>query len=123
MRGPDGVVVVVIRYRDKMQLDRRCYRLSRHGVFVGEYKTPEELGKVINLAALARTTPSSLTAPRCRLCHRNGPPAGPLLPKARPSLTLPLRAVRPGSPQVPKGAPYPTTAPLWAEDLGGRGGL
>jgi hypothetical protein len=50
MRGPEGVVVDVIRYRDKMQQDRRCYRLTRHGVFIGEYKTPEELGKVVDLA-------------------------------------------------------------------------
>jgi hypothetical protein len=48
MRGPGDVVVDVIRYRDRLGYDRRCYRLSRHGVFVGEYKTPEELGKVIN---------------------------------------------------------------------------
>ena len=52
MRGPNGVVVDVIRYRDKMQQDRRVYRLTRHGVFVGEYKTPEELGKVVDLAEL-----------------------------------------------------------------------
>src|SRR5690242_14754505 len=53
MRGPNGVVVDVIRYRDKMQQDRRLYRLTQHGVFVGEYKTPEELGKVVDLAELA----------------------------------------------------------------------
>jgi hypothetical protein len=52
MRGPDGVVVDVIRYRDKMQQDRRCYRLTRHGVFIGEYKTPEDLGKVVDLGEL-----------------------------------------------------------------------
>jgi hypothetical protein len=51
MRAPGGVVDV-IRYRDKMQQDRRCYRLTRHGVFVGEYKTPEELGKMVDLAEL-----------------------------------------------------------------------
>jgi hypothetical protein len=39
MRGPEGVVVDVIRYRDKMQQDRRCYRVTRNGVFIGEYKT------------------------------------------------------------------------------------
>jgi hypothetical protein len=52
MRGPDGVVVDEIRYRDKMQQDRRVYRLQQHGVFVGEFKTPEELGKHVDLAAL-----------------------------------------------------------------------
>lgn len=35
-----------------MQQDRRVYRLTQHGVFVGEYKTPEELGKVIDLVEL-----------------------------------------------------------------------
>ena len=52
MRGPNGVVVDVIRYRDKMQQDRRVYRLTRHGTFVGEYKTPEDLGKAVDLAKL-----------------------------------------------------------------------
>jgi hypothetical protein len=52
MRGPNGAVVDVVRYRDKLGYDRRCYRLTRHGVFIGEYKTPEELGKVISLAEL-----------------------------------------------------------------------
>ena len=52
MRGPDGEVVDVIRYRDKLGYDRRCYRLSRHGAFIGEYKAPEELGKAVNLAEL-----------------------------------------------------------------------
>ena len=35
-----------------MQQDRRSNRLSRHGVFIGEFKTPEELGRVVNLAEL-----------------------------------------------------------------------
>ena len=52
MRGPNDVVVDVIRYRDKMQQDRRCYRLTQHGVFVGEYKTPDDLAEVIDLAEL-----------------------------------------------------------------------
>ena len=52
MRGPDGVVVDVIRYRDKMQQDRRVYRLTRHRVSAGEYKTPDELGNVVALAEL-----------------------------------------------------------------------
>jgi flagellar biosynthesis component FlhA len=45
MRGSEGVVVEEVRYRDKMQQDRRSYRLTRHGVFVGGYKTREELGR------------------------------------------------------------------------------
>jgi hypothetical protein len=52
MRGPNGVVVEVIRYVDKLGYDRKVYRLSRHRVFIGEYKTPEELGKVVDLAEL-----------------------------------------------------------------------
>jgi hypothetical protein len=45
-------VVDVIRYRDKLGHDRRCYRLIRPGVFIGEYKTPEELSKVVDLGTL-----------------------------------------------------------------------
>ena len=41
-----------IPYRDKMQQDRRVYRLTRHGVFVGEYKTPEDLAKHLDVAEL-----------------------------------------------------------------------
>jgi hypothetical protein len=52
MRGPNGVVVQIVTYVDKMQQTRRCYRLSQHGVLRGEYKSPEELGKVIDLAEL-----------------------------------------------------------------------
>jgi hypothetical protein len=52
VRGPNGVVVEVIRYVDKLGYDRKVYRLSRHRVFIGEYKTPEELGKVVDLAEL-----------------------------------------------------------------------
>jgi hypothetical protein len=52
MRGPNDVVVDVIRYHNKMQQDRRVYRMLQHGVFVGEFKTPEELGKVVDLATL-----------------------------------------------------------------------
>ena len=52
MTGPNGEVVDVIRYRDKLGYDRRCYRLTRHGVFIGEYKSPEELGRVVDLAIL-----------------------------------------------------------------------
>jgi hypothetical protein len=59
MQGPNGVVVDVIRYRDKMQYDRRVYRLKQHGVLVGEYKTPEELGKVIDLAELVEDEPEA----------------------------------------------------------------
>jgi hypothetical protein len=52
LRGPNGEVVEVIAYRDKLGYDRKVYRLSRHGVFIGEYKTPEELGGAVGLADL-----------------------------------------------------------------------
>jgi hypothetical protein len=39
MRGVSGEVVDVITYTDKTQQTRRVYRLTRHGRFVGEYKT------------------------------------------------------------------------------------
>ena len=57
MRGPKGEVVEVIRYRDKLGYDRRCYRLTRHGVFVGEYETSATLGKVVDLATLVEVRP------------------------------------------------------------------
>ena len=59
MRGPNGVVVDVIRYRDKMQQDRRVYRLTRHGAFIGEYKTPDELAKAVDLAELVEDAEAS----------------------------------------------------------------
>jgi hypothetical protein len=63
MRGPSGEVVDVIRYRDKLGYDRRCYRLTRHGVFVGEYETPELLGKVVDLAELVEEDAGQATTP------------------------------------------------------------
>ena len=52
MRGPNGIRVDVIRYTDRMGNDRKVYRVRRHGVLVGEYKTPDELAKVVDLAEL-----------------------------------------------------------------------
>jgi hypothetical protein len=68
MRGPNGVVDV-IRYRDKMQQTRRVYRLRQHGVFVGEYKTPDELGKVVDVAELVED-------------DQGQPATGPRMPRA-----------------------------------------
>jgi hypothetical protein len=61
MWRPNGVVVDVIRYRDKMRQDRRVYRVTEHGTFVGEYKTPEDLAKVVDLAELVEDEPSQPT--------------------------------------------------------------
>jgi len=52
MSGPNGEVVDLVRYTDKLGYDRRVYRLHRLGRFVGEYKTSEELGEVVDLAEL-----------------------------------------------------------------------
>ena len=42
----------MIRYRDKLGYDREVYRLQRHGVFIGEYRTPEELAGHVDVAEL-----------------------------------------------------------------------
>jgi hypothetical protein len=63
LRGPNGVVVEVIRYLDKLGYDRRVYRLSRHRVFIGEYTTPEELGKAVYLATLIEDKPGQPATP------------------------------------------------------------
>lgn len=52
LTGPGGVTVEQVTYTDKLGYLRRVLRLRRHGVFIGEYLTPEELGKVVNLAEL-----------------------------------------------------------------------
>ena len=59
MRGPSGEVVDVIAYRDKMQQDRRVYRLTVQGIFLGEFKTAAELGKHVDLATLVEDADGS----------------------------------------------------------------
>ena len=64
LRGPNGKVVDVIAYRDKIGYDRRVYRLHQHGRFIGEYKTPEDLGRMVDLAELVEEEPGhTATAP------------------------------------------------------------
>jgi hypothetical protein len=58
LRGPKGVVVDVIRYRDQMRQGRRVYRLTRHGAIVGEYKSSAELANVIVSPNSSKTTES-----------------------------------------------------------------
>ena len=45
--GYRRIVTLVMDWRPD-----RCYRLTRHGVFIGEYKTFDLLGKLIDLAEL-----------------------------------------------------------------------
>ena len=63
-------MVDVIRYSETHGYDRRVYRLHRHGKFIGEYKTPEELGKVVDLATLVEE--------EGRPDQPEAPPASPL---------------------------------------------
>ena len=63
LRGRSGEVVDLIAYTDTAGRDRRCYRLSRHGVFIGEYKTPEELGMVVDVAWLVEDDPGQAAIP------------------------------------------------------------
>lgn len=72
MRGQSGEVVDVIRYVNKLCYDRKVYRLSRHRVFIGEYETPEELGKAVDLAELVEDEPGQ-PRPRRASSSRAGP--------------------------------------------------
>ena len=59
LRGEAGEVVDVIAYIDTAGRDRRVYRLPTNGVFIGEYKTSEELGRKVDLATLVEDAPFS----------------------------------------------------------------
>jgi hypothetical protein len=63
LRGESGEVVDVLAYVDKMQQTRQVYRLTRHGVLIGEYKTVDELAKVVNLAELVEDDPGRAATP------------------------------------------------------------
>jgi hypothetical protein len=59
LRGPDGETVEVVSYADKMQTRRQVYRLSRNGVFIGDYKTVDELGHRVDLSTLVEDVDGS----------------------------------------------------------------
>jgi hypothetical protein len=63
LRGRSGEVVDLIAYTDTAGRERRVYRLSRRGIFIGEYMTPEELGKAVDLATLVEDDPGHDAAP------------------------------------------------------------
>jgi hypothetical protein len=52
LRGPGGVTVEQVTYTDKLGYNRRVLRLRRYGVFVGDFRTVEELGRHVDLATL-----------------------------------------------------------------------
>jgi hypothetical protein len=62
-------VVDLIAYADSAGRARRLYglsrlsRLSRDGVFVGEYETPDEPANVVDLAELVEDDPGPAAAP------------------------------------------------------------
>ena len=52
LTGPGDVAVEHVTYTDKLGHTRRVLRLKRHGVFVGDYRSVEELGREVDVAAL-----------------------------------------------------------------------
>jgi len=66
--------VRLIAYTDTAGRDRRVYRLRRHGVFIGEYQTPEELGKAVDLAALVEDDPGQGRDAAQACSHGRGSP-------------------------------------------------
>jgi len=52
LTGPGGVSVEHVTYTDKLGHTHRVLRLRRHGVFVGDFRTVEELGRQVDLATL-----------------------------------------------------------------------
>ena len=59
LRGPNGETVEAVSYVDKMQTRRQVYRLQRHGVFIGDYKTVDELGRRVDLPTLVEDVDGS----------------------------------------------------------------
>ncbi|HST63752.1 MAG TPA: hypothetical protein VLM05_01070 [Mycobacteriales bacterium] len=59
LTGPGGVTVEHVTYTDKIGYTRRVLRLKRHGVFIGDFRTVEELGKHVDVGSLTEeeTTP------------------------------------------------------------------
>jgi hypothetical protein len=52
LTGPGGVTVEHVTYTDKIGYTRRVLRLKRHGVFIGDYRTVEELGRQVDVGTL-----------------------------------------------------------------------
>jgi hypothetical protein len=57
LTGPGGVTVEHVTYTDKLGYTRRVLRLRRHGVFVDDYRTVEELARQVDLATLREADP------------------------------------------------------------------
>lgn len=59
LRGPNGEIVEVVSYIDKMQTRRDVYRLKQHSVFIGDYKSIEDLGRHVDLSTLIEEEPGT----------------------------------------------------------------
>ena len=57
LTGPGAVTVEHVTYTDKLGYERRVLRLKRHGVFVGDFRSVEELGRHIDVASLHEDEP------------------------------------------------------------------
>jgi hypothetical protein len=52
LTSPGGVTVEHVTYTDKLGHTHRVLRLKRHGVFVGDFRSVEELGRRVDVATL-----------------------------------------------------------------------
>jgi hypothetical protein len=59
LTGPGGVTVEHVTYTDKLGYERRVLRLKRHGVFVGDYRSVEDLARHVDVASLREDAPES----------------------------------------------------------------
>ena len=52
LTGPEGVTVEHVTYTDKLGYHRKVLRLRRHGAFIRDFRTVEELAAEVDLATL-----------------------------------------------------------------------
>jgi hypothetical protein len=52
LTGPGGVTVQHVTYTDKLGYQRKVLRLGRHGAFIRDFRTVEELAKEVDLSTL-----------------------------------------------------------------------
>lgn len=57
LTGPGGVTVEHVTYTDKLGHPRRVLRLRRHGVFVNDFRTVDELAREVDLSTLRESDP------------------------------------------------------------------
>lgn len=52
LTGPGGVTVEHVTYTDKLGYTRKVLRLKRHGVFVADFRSVDDLSKEVDVATL-----------------------------------------------------------------------